>query len=319
MFVQREIIHDTDTIEIDIEKGGQTIAAYVSRSGAANKIKAGGYKTLRHAIPYVYEEMTFTAADLKVRHAGEKVFDNGGPRKRLNVKIARGLAKLRDRVKNLEELQLANALSTGKAIIQGKDVDYEVDFQMDPTHIIALTGTAQWDDPLSTKEKDLRDAAQLPGRKGAPAPNRCIMGFEAGILWSNDENVKQDLDLKNYNTGHIDFKQTDENRATYIGHYKSVGISQEMWTYQAQYTDANGDAQFYLDPYGVIMGSTAARVEAHYGMIENLNHGTFMGKEFPDFITDPKGRFADLTLESGPLIAVHQPDAFVYLKVKVTA
>lgn len=315
MFVNGTEEHDTDTIEIDIEKGAQTVAAYVARGGDANRIALGGYSTNIHVIPYVNEEVRFTPKDLKVRLAGETAYSPGA-KKRLNKKIGKGLAKLRDRFKNLEELQLSQSLQTGKAVISGKDVNYTVDFQMDPTHIIVNTGGDAWDQTTSKKIAQFRTMAQLSVQKGAPAPTVGIMGINAAALFVDDADVKEKLDLKNYNTGHIDFKQLNENKATYIGHLSEIGLSIELYSYQATYTDKDGNTKYFLDADTVILGSTNARVNAHYGMIENLNHGTHIGKEFPDFVVDPKGKYADLSLESGPLMAIHQPDAFVVLKVK---
>jgi len=314
MFVTSTEEHDTDVIEIDIEKSGQTVAAYVARGGDANRVAMSGFTTNLHVIPYVNEEMRFTPKDLKVRLAGETAYSSGA-KKRLNSKVGKGLSKLRDRFKNLEELQLSQSLQTGLAVISGKDVSYTVNFQMDPNHIMINTGDDLWDDTDSKKIEQLREMAALPVQAGAPAPTVVIMGVDAAAAFIDDDDVKEKVDLKNYNTGHIDFKQLNENKATYLGHINEIGLSVELYSYQATYTDDQGATQFFFDRTKIVMGSTTARVTAHYGMIENLNHGSHIGKEFPDFVVDPKGKYADLSLESGPLMAVHQPDAFVVRKV----
>lgn len=314
-FVKREITHDTTMIQIDVEKNGQQVAAYVSRCGTSNRLTSTGYGTQLHCLPYTDENERFTCEDLDTRLPGESVFSASSPQDRLDTLIAKTLRKLRDRVNNLKELQLSQTLQTGTAVVAGEGVNYVIDFQMNAGHIFTNVGAAAWDQTTSTKEADLREMALLPGKVGGRPSNICIMGLNAGVLFSDDEDVRAKLDNKNYNVGEIDFKQNQEEFATYIGRYKGVGFDLEIWTYQQQYQDAAGDYQYYLDPDVIIMGSTAARVETHYGRIDNMN-SKFIGAEYPSFVVDKdRGKWADLYLETSPLVAVHSIDDFTTRRV----
>lgn len=310
MLVKDETMSDTDYIKIDIEKGGQKLAAFVARGGDANRVAVDGYTTNIHAVPYVSEEIRYTPKDLKIRMAGETEYTRGA-KARMNKKIAKGLTNLRDRFARLEEWQLSRAIQTGKVVISGKGVNYTVDFQMDPEHIIVNTGTDLWSDAGADIPKQLQDMAKLGRDKGAPVMNRLIMGVEAANAFLSNDEVQKLLDNRRISAGGIDFEQLDNNYATWVGNFRHVGIDLQVYTYQATYEDENGDMQYYIDPKNIVMLSSAARIEAHYGMIENLNHPTMEAKEFPSLVVDDKGKYADLSLESGPLMALHQPDAVV--------
>ncbi len=314
-FVNGTKIHTTKTIEIDIVKSGQTVAAYVARGGEANRVAQTGYETNIHVIPYVKEETRYTADDLDVRLPGVNVY-GGTPKGILDTKMGEGLNIMRERVSNLLELQLARTLTTGKAVIQGDGVSYTIDFRMDPTHIYVNTGGELWTDTDADIMGQLSGMSLLPSDKGAPTPDVLVCGIEAGKSLLKNTEIRALLDLKNYRIGEIEMKNLRENSVTYLGRLIDIGLDVAVYTYNAKYTDDAGNSQPYMPVDQIVMGSTSARVTEHYGRLQNIKSGTFIGKEFPNFVVDPKGDYADQSLESSPVIAVHEIDAFVTRKVQ---
>lgn len=314
--IRKTTTHDTEIIEIDVEKGGQTVAAFVSRVGDANVVGKREFTAIMHNIPYIYEEIPFTAKDIKVRLPGETVYSGSSPAARLSKKIGGWLKMLRDRIVRNKELQLLTAMQTGEIQITGKDVGYTVDFQMDPTHLVTNTGAAIWGSTTEDKIEQLETDAAKSRDKGAPPPTVLYLGIDAAKLWLADSAVLSYMDNRRVQLGQINVEQLAGQRATFLGDFSRVGLNVQVFSYQATYTDTAGATQYYLDPDNYILTTPEARIEEHYSMIENLNHGSYVGKEFPDMIVDPNGRKGKVTLESGPLIGMHQPDAVVRRTVK---
>ena len=309
--ISKTTTHDTDIIEIDVEKGGQTVAAFVSRVGEANTVGKRDFTNLMHAVPYIYEEVPFTAKDLKSRLPGETVYSGSGPAARLQQKVGGWLAMLRDRIIRNEEWQLATALQTGKIVVSGKDVDYEIDFQMDASHLVTNAGGDIWGSGTEDKIAQLEADSQKIRDKGAPPPTDLYLGSNAAVEFLKDTDILNYLDNRRVQMGEINPQQLAEQKATFLGTFSRVGLNVNVYAYTATYKDSAGATQYYLDPDNYVLTSPATRIEKHYGMIENLNHGSFVGESFPDMIISQNGRNGSVTLESGPMIGMHQPDGVV--------
>jgi hypothetical protein len=317
MFVKRQTEHPTSFIEIDVEKGGQEVAAFVSATGPAELIKSAGFTNNVHAIPYTYQEKAFTAADVETRLPGETVYGGMSPKARLDERVGMWLQELRDRNARNIEWQLATAMQTGKVTVDGKGVSYEVNYQMSSSNLITNTAGDVWGSGTEDKIGQLEAMAQLPQNAGAPGLTVIVMGTEAARLWLADANVLKYLDNKRVEMGGINPMVLANQRATFLGDFRRIGLNVMIYSYEAKYRHpTTGVVTPYIGANNIVMGSTAARVEEHYGMIKNLKHGSFVGKEFPDMYIDPNGRAGHMTLESAPLIGFHQPDAFVRLTVK---
>jgi len=196
MFVKKQNEHATRFIEIDVEKGGQEVAAFVSATGPAEVIQPQGFENNIHAIPYTYQEKNFTAADVETRLPGQTVYGAGSPKARLDAKVGGWLQDLRDRNARNMEWQLAQAMQTGKVIVDGKGVKYTVDFRMDAAHLVTNTGGDIWGSGTEDKIGQLEAAAQLSQDKGAPGATVIIMGTEAARIWLADEKLLKYLDTK---------------------------------------------------------------------------------------------------------------------------
>lgn len=311
----RTEIHDTDIIEIDIVKGGQTMAAYVSRVSDPTLVGKDSYDTLIHAVPYIYEEIIFTSKDVKKRLPSQTVYQTGAAN-RLSVKIGQWLGNLEDRMIRREEYQVAEAIQTGKLVVQGDGVDYTVDFKMDPAHLVVNSGNSNWGSGSEDKLAQLSTWSRLCTDKGAPMPTIAIMDKLAGQDFIKDENVLKYLDNRRVKMGEIDIKVISGQRATYLGTISYIDLNIDIYTYSGSYTDDNKDQQFYMKDNTVVLTSTVADFRMHYGMIENMKDGDFEGTRFPDIDMDSRGKKGWISLESAPMFGLHQPDAVVSATTK---
>lgn len=313
----RETEHDTKIIEIDVKKGGRSVAAYVSRVGDANLVGKKGFSTNMHAIPYVYEEVTFTAEDINTRLPGNTIYASGAAN-RLDTRIGEWLGELNDRLETLEETQIAEIIQTGKLTVEGKDVSFVIDFQMDATHLALNSGTSNWGTGTENKLAQLSAGAKIIRETGAPNPTHLLLDELAAQDFLADEIILKYLDNRRVEMGQINIMQVAEQNATYIGTIMYPGLSLEVYSYQGTYDkNVNGvlTSTPFLDANTAILTTPVADYRGHYGMLENLNT-RFVGKRYPDIIIDPRGRNGAVTMESSPLMACHQPDAIYRLITK---
>ena len=308
-------IHDTDVIEIDIVKGGQTMAAYVSRVADPTLVGKDSFETLIHAVPYIYEEIIFTSKDVKKRLPSQTVYQTGAAT-RLSVKIGQWLGTLEDRLIRREEGQVAEAIQTGKLVVQGDGVDYTVDFKMDAAHLPVNSGTSNWGSTTEDKLAQLSTWSRLCTDKGAPMPTVAIMDKLAGADFIKDPEVLKYLDNRRVKLGEISPTVISGQRATYLGTISYIDLNIDIYVYSGSYTNAAGNQQFYMEDNTVVLTSTVADFRMHYGMIENMKDGDFEGTRYPDIDMDSKGKKGWISLESSPMFGLHQPDAVVAAKTK---
>ena len=307
--------HDTEVVEIDITKGGQTMAAYVSRASDPTVVGKRGMDTLLHATPYTYEEIPFTSKDIESRLPGANVYATGAGN-RMDTKVGEWLADLSDRVMRLKEYQVAEALQTGKLTVAGDGVSYVVDFQMDTDHLIQNAGGDIWGSGTEDKAAQLEEAAQLMRDKGAPSPTILLLDRNAAADWLSDTKIRSDMDIRRANFGVMEPRQLSGMNATWLGRYTRIGLEVDVYSYHATYQDSAGATKPYLLANTAILTSTSADFRMHYGMIPNLKQGNFEGQEFPMIGIDSKGKNGWVSLESAPMFGMHQPDAVVRIRTR---
>ena len=89
----------------------------------------------------------------------------------------------------------------------------------------------------------------------------------------------------------------------------------ELEGYDEWYLDDNGDEQPMMPVDKILLGSTRTRNARLYGAIQDLDAGAdFAVSRYPKSWTekDPSMRF--VMLQSAPLVALLQPDAFMSIK-----
>lgn len=317
--VKKSTVLDTDSIEIDIVKGGQTLSAYVSRESEANNVNKRGYATLNHVAPYIYEQITATPQDLKIRDFGKNAYVSQSPQARMDAKVGEWLKILRDRRIRREEQQIAEGIQTGKIVVSGNGVNFTVDYRMGSDNLVTNTGADLWGSGTENKLEQMRVDAQTISRSGAGTATDLILGEDAAVDYINDADILALLNNRRVEIGEINPVLYSDMRATYLGRISYPGLNLDVWTYDGEYVDASGNIQKYITANKYVMMARTARVEKHYTTIENLKHGTMMGEEFPMWTVAQNGKSAVLSYESGPLAAIHQPDAFVCRTVKAAS
>ena len=160
----------TEAVDVDIVgRGKRKIAPFVSRRSAGSQDFRDGYSTKTYKPAYVAPFRVSTAEDALKRSAGEAIYSSKSPNQRAAEILAKDLYELDKEITRREEVMCAQALTTGKIIIKGKDVDDQLDFWdgLTTKPYVDLTATKAWNasgaDPITDLRKIVRNITQLSG------------------------------------------------------------------------------------------------------------------------------------------------------------
>jgi hypothetical protein len=313
MFLLEEVIgnriqrHASTKIEVDVVRGGQRVAAYVSRRGDPEDVAKLGYDSKIHVMPYTRQRMILTPEDLEERLPGMTIYETGTPDSRRDEAVGGFLRELDQRVIRLEELQVAEALTSGTCTVSGDGVSYTVTYGRNGSNTATLSGADLWSASTADIKGDIRAAAAQMRSVGAGAPTDMILGATAAGYYIDA--VATMLDVRRINAGEINFEYNAQRQVTYLGIHRDVGINVNVWVYSGTYVNSSGVETPYIAASDAILFKRGLEAKAHYSMISNFHSGNFVGRRFPRMYIPDSGDRMVVTLESGPLMAVHEIDA----------
>jgi len=307
----------TKHVDLDIIRGGRKIAAYVSPLAEGKVVEKDGYETKTFTPPYLKEKESITPQEFFTREAGNTIYAPGdGPAQRAQRELGRILADLDDRFSRREEVQAAEALDTGVVTCVGDGVDATVDFGMPSTHKITLAGASLWSDANSDPLGDLIDWCDLASKDSGLVPDVMIVGLDAWKALRQHQKVMDALDNRRVMVGAFEPRQLP-NGVTYLGDLEEAGVSLTLYSYKEWYEDpVDGQVKPMVPADKVWLGSTRARCRRLYGAIQDLRAGGLAAvARFPKSWEEEDPSVRWVMLQSAPLMALEQPDAFISAKV----
>jgi len=303
-------VNTAEHIDVEIYDGKRKLAPFVSPRIRGKLIESQG-KTVSSYKP-AYIKFKYVTEAEKVASETEGVFyaDGKTPAQRAVEKAVREFEEGVNSILRRVEYMATSALTTGKISVIGDGVDDVVDFQMKPSHLKTLTGTARWKDAASDPIVDLRKWKREVIKDSGVMPNRCIMGSDVIDSFTANAKVQNYLDKRRIDFGTVKPKNIGDG-ATYWGTIEGLDI----YSYDAYYTDEKGDDQELFPSDKVLIGSTMAKTVLNYGAIKDLRAGKFLGKIFSKTweVEDPSARF--VLFQSAPLPVPTQINAFMCNKV----
>lgn len=312
MFFKNTRTFDTKNVDIDIRRGKRRVAVYVSPQDPGHLSERIGFSTYSYTPPYIKEKRVIEPADLLfLRNFGANIYSPTNPRERLAKMIADDLRELDEMITRAEELQASQALFGGQVNFRAND--QAVVFPVTPSHSIA-TMSNYWDDALGTPLDDLRAWRTMIIKDSGVTPNIILCGTDAAIALMGNPQLAT-------NTGQISSIKIDRgiirpeimpNGATYIGFFRDVNC--DVWSYDDWYEDSNGVLQPYVPVNKVFFGSTNARMDRLYGVIQDLKVLAAVPRFAKSWESeDPSMRFIEL--QSAPLMVPHDLDSYVVATV----
>ena len=183
-------------VDIDIIKGSRRLAPFVSPTMEGKVVDREGYTTRSYTPPYIKPKMITTAQDFLNRNPGEHIYQSSqNAAQRAATQLVKDLATLENMVNRREEWMAAQLVQTGAVTVTGDGVSDTIDFGMDASHIITLTGGDLWSDMTnSTPLEDLRAWRRLILKDSGIVPNVCVMGSDALDAFIGHTKVKDALD-----------------------------------------------------------------------------------------------------------------------------
>jgi hypothetical protein len=317
-FFKNIVTHETPTVQFDLYKGKRRIAAFVNPLHDGIVVEREGYETRETKPAYVKEMRILRPADTQVRMMGEIPYQPKTPRERAAAILGQDLFELETRLVRLEEKMCAEALLTGKIIVSGKGWDTQVNFGYENgKNKITLSGTDCWDTETGDPMKDLDTWRKLIVQRCGIQPTHCIVGSNVGWAIINNKKVKERLDVRKYEMGQINPATLPEG-VSYFGELLLPSGTVSLYSYDECYTDPTSGADVPLmNPNKILLGSTNARCEFHYGLIQNLN-SLQAATRFPSSWLKENGSARYIQLESAPMPNIFQVDAFLTANVLTT-
>lgn len=300
-------------VDIDIYKGKRRLAPFVKSTQQGKMVERTGYTTSTFEPPYIKEKMITTADEiLNNRSMGDTIYIGKTPEQRAAEQLMKDLEYLRDLIIRREEWMASQVLETGIISVTGDGYDAEIDFGMDANHIIAVGSITAWSEDAATPVKNLRTWKRLIQKDSGLVPNVAVFGYSAWDAFIEHSSVQELLDNRRIMLGQID-PQLLPDGVTYQGDIENLSL----YTYDETYVDDSDVTKYYVPAKKIFMGSTRARTARHYAAIRDLKSGFTPVSYFPKSWEkeDPSARF--LMLQSSPLVAMHQPDAFLCAAVLV--
>ncbi len=312
-FFRRLRTHVTKAVDIDIQKTKRLMADYANPKFSGKVVERDGFVTKAVTPAYLKEKTPLHVDDLLTRQMGENVYDPISPAERAAAIIGEDLRMLDSRFVRREEFMCAEALLTGKIHIAGEGVDEIIDFGYEPgEHIVTLSGNSCWDTATGDPQKDFDDWRIRINQRSGLSPNVAVVGTK--VYWAiiNNPIVKERLDNRRVELGTIKPADLPEG-IRYLGTLQPSMI--DIYAYDEWYTDPVDGKDKPLVPEDVVLlGSTQARCEMNYGLIQNL-HGLAALPRFPFSWVEKDGSAQWLQLESAPLPNLYQADAFLVAHV----
>lgn len=308
--------HDTTQIAIDIIKGSRKLAPF-RRKGEESTVKSSiGVETKLFGPNQISIKNLTKAYDAEKRAAGQQ-FSYGDGVKTLEGRIAFKLLQeqidMTNRAYRTIEKMCADALFTGK--VQNHDAKgnliEEFDIGLPDDHVITLTGDDKWNTNTAKILENIDDYCALGEDDSGLPITDVLLGTGAKNALRTNETVLKQLTANNARFAYVDPQKT-EIGAQFVG-YTSSGV--RMWHLTESYEDSEGHKASMIPTDKIVCLSNQMSAHVHFGMIEDLKAGNFVGEIFSKVWDeeDPSGRW--LKIATAPLAYVEQPEAIVVAKV----
>lgn len=311
-FFQRSEANDQEVAQFDVITDPQTVAAPQSPKAPAKAVQAIGYKAKATPRAYFAEKIPCEAWNMmQNRLPGDDPFTEKSALQRASTRMARDLAHLRRRLRRRYELMAIEALTTGKCVVHGDGVYFDVDYEYDQDNLITLSGTEVWTAPTTAHAYSLlrEQAVDIQLRSGFNC-DIVVLGKEAGKLFIQNSEVKDYLDNKRYELGAITPHRAP-NGLTYLGSFPEFG---EVYQYNWATVGGDGNQNIAFPEYGCLMGCTEPQNWKLYGPVPSFTAPRYT-EEYADILREDDPEIMWTRLRSTFIPGLVYPKAFKYITV----
>jgi len=307
--------HLSKTIQVDIRVGNKKLAPFVKRGQPGKTLDKLGYKTQHVEPPHIRMKKFFGPSEVKhIRGVGEPIHTSGGSVSAGEKRIAEEQKEMKDESTRRKEWMALQAVLGGFSYVDAEEgLDFEIDFLMPAANKPTLTGGDLWSAPsTATPGKNIQTWQTLIGKatgKGATMGLGTREVFEAML---DTAEVEKLLNFRRANSGAIDTTQmADDYGVQYRGNLHGT----DLWEYNEEYEDDNGDFHTMLPDDTFVLLAPSADYRLHHAITEDMKAGMVAMEYFSKMwqVEDPSGEW--ILVETNPLPVPHQPAAAVAAKV----
>ena len=305
---------DDREVHIDIYKEKRRMANFQSHKIDGQIVDKTNFETHSYKPGYIKPKISLDADDVDHRPMEGVIYNSRvNPAAKQATIVGKQLKVLRDICTRKIEWMAARALQDGEITVSGEGIPTSIiDFNMLNTHKVELTSTNVWSDSDDCSPiDDLSDWKRLTLKDSGRQAKKCVMSFDSFTNFLASNQVRDYMDKLKINLGEI-APRDEMDGVTFIG--RILGL--DIYVYDEWYIDEDGNEQPMLDTERVILGSSDVYTSTHFAQIRNLKNRASTDF-FPSTweVDDPSVRY--LMLESSPLVALSQADAFVSAKTEV--
>lgn len=230
---------EREEIEIQTKKGHKPIAPYVNELLPGKVILRTGFTAQQYKPALVKPMRVITANDLKVRQAGESLYNPDNPEVRGQKLLAKDLVDLRDTVVQRKVQMAASLMFEGKVVQIGEGVNQELDYDFENYHV--LSGTDMFSDDTADVLGFLGELKREVMQKSGRTPRIVFTTFTVGDRIVRHPTVLELAKINNnatINAGNLNNEILPDG-VTYHGYLQQVDL--HVISLIASYTDEDGN------------------------------------------------------------------------------
>jgi hypothetical protein len=321
-FFGRSINFTSDEILFDKVTSQRRLAPFVSPVVQGRVMRKQGYQTLSFRPAYTKPKHVVDPNRVFARLAGEAIGGSLTPAQRWNAAVAENLREERDAIQRLWNWMAAMAIIHGEVTVAGEDYPTQVvNFGRDASLTNILLLTARWGEADADVLGDIKDMRTSAFELGGAPITRLTMGLDAFDLFYADEDVKKLLEGK-------DVARVSDSTMSAFGSpgapFEYRGVLQgangqgrlEVYTYNEQYEDEDGNTVPFMDSYDVIGTGGALNGTRCYGAIRDKRAGLAAMSLFPKMWDQEDPSVTYTMTQSAPLMVPGNPNNSFRLKVR---
>lgn len=265
--------HNSQEIEIDIQRSGEDVAIVVQDITTGYRLNSNDIYTNKGFTPPVFKEAgPINVFDAMKRVAGNDPFQDVNFQANVILKSFDLFRKLERKIRRAMELMASQVMQTGMitAIDNAGTQLYVLNFQPKATHF--PTAAIPWGQANATPVDDIASLGTVIRTDGLTRPDTLIFGETAFEEFIKDANVQLRLGKDNIR---IDMgavaPQTRGEGATFMGFIWIRSYRYSMWTYDGRYKDPQtGVSTPFMHPQKVVVMDSQARLDATFGGVPRL-------------------------------------------------
>lgn len=321
MLFGRRVTYPTKEVEWGVISADREMAKFVREGSQARFVKQLQEDRELITFPNIREKKVMKANEgMFTRHVGNPIF--AGRRQMISAyeaAVARELRDLSNRIFNREEEMCASALTGSLSYSEEDGAHFTITYGKPASHTFAVTavgGNLVWSDASANPQDIFEEARELiDDEEGLPLTD-AIMSKSAAQNFMKLEQVKKDLDRRQYENGELrPGQRIRADGAQFLGVYHET----RCWVYRRKALQDGVATPLIRDDYVEFVAAVPeADTEMAFGAITDqsaLEDGVLEAERFSKswIAQDPGHRIA--LVESHPLPVMRRPGMVVSVDV----